>query len=85
VTPRLLWPSWRWMTVSGDALVGHLDGMCVTQLGGAKRRRTPAAVAVRRRSARTAAADHVRSRVGPLMTQELWTDRQLKPQVQPWA
>jgi hypothetical protein len=36
---------------------------------GAKRRRTPAVAAVRRSSARAAAGDHGRPRVGPLMTQ----------------
>jgi hypothetical protein len=52
-----------------DALVGHFDGVSVPQLDGARR-------GVVRRPSRPcgagapAAADHGRSRVGPLMTQK---------------
>ncbi len=51
-----------------NAFAGHLDGVGVPELAGAKRRRTPAAAAVRRSSARAAAGDQCRPRVAPLMT-----------------
>jgi hypothetical protein len=51
------------------AFARHLDRVSVAQLMGAKRRRTPAAAAVRRSSARAAAGDQCRPRVAPLETQ----------------
>jgi len=33
VTPRSVWPSWRWMTFKGS-FAGHLDGVRVAQLVG---------------------------------------------------
>src|SRR5215211_2395013 len=53
---------------------------------GAKRRLTPALVATRRNSVRTAAADHDRPRVGPsMMMQKSGPGRELGPCVQPRA
>ena len=32
VMPRLLWPSWRWMTSSGTAVAREFDGMGMAEL-----------------------------------------------------
>ena len=32
VMPRLLFPSWRWMTISGTPSTRHLDGVGVPEL-----------------------------------------------------
>src|SRR4051794_33327807 len=39
VMPRLVWPSWRWVTMSGTPLACHLDGVGVAEL---VRREAPA-------------------------------------------
>jgi threonine dehydrogenase-like Zn-dependent dehydrogenase len=69
VMPRLLWPSWRWMTISRTPSRASSTACACRSWCGAKRRRTPAAAAVRRSSARAAALAQCRPRVGPLMTQ----------------
>src|SRR4051794_24918201 len=51
------------------AFVSHLDGVGVSELIGRERRRTPALAEARRSSARAAAGDDGRPRVGPLITQ----------------
>ena len=51
-----------------NALVSHLDRMRVPELGGADRRSTPAASAVRRRCFRAADCSQWRPAVGPWMT-----------------
>ena len=51
------------------SLAGELDGVSMAQWCGANRRLTPASDAWRRNSARTAAADQGRPRVGPSITQ----------------
>src|SRR5215218_5934295 len=43
VTPTLLWPSWRWMTVSGTPSWAISTAWACLSWCGAKRRRTPAA------------------------------------------
>jgi hypothetical protein len=70
VMPRLLYPSWRWMTIRGTPSWAISTAWACRSWCGAKRRRTPACAAVRRRSARAAVLDQVRPRVGPLMTQK---------------
>src|SRR3954467_12682872 len=67
--PRLVWPIWRWMMMSGTPSWAISTAWAWRSWWGAKRRRTPAPAAVRRSSARAAGADHDRPRVGPLMTQ----------------
>src|SRR3954453_3253388 len=63
------WPSWRWMTMSGTPSCAISTAWAWRSWCGAKRRRMPAVAAKRRSSARAAAGDHGRPRVGPLMTQ----------------
>ena len=67
--PRLLWPSWRWMTMRGTPSSAISTAWACHSWWGANRRRTPAPAATRRRSARAAAGDNGRPRVGPLITQ----------------
>jgi len=67
--PRLLCPSWRWITISGTPSRAISTAWAWRSWWGAKRQRTPAAAAVRRSSARAAAGDQWRPRVVPLMTQ----------------
>src|SRR5215218_5923032 len=81
--PRLLCPSWRWMTINGTPSRAISTAWACRSWCGAKRRRTPAAAAVRRSSARAAADDQWRPRVVPLMTQEQRTDRELAPHLNP--
>ena len=66
--PRLLWPSCRWMTISGTPSRASSTACVWRSWCGANRRRTPARTAVRRRSARAAALAQCRPRVWPLMT-----------------
>src|SRR5829696_8535499 len=65
--PGLLWPSWRWMTISATPSRAISTACACRSWCGAKGRRTPAAAAVRRSSARAAAGDQWRPRVPPLM------------------
>jgi len=67
--PRLLYPSWRWMTISGTPSQATSTAWAWRSWCGAKRRRTPAAGAVRRSWARAAAVAQGRPPVVPLMTQ----------------
>src|SRR5919199_2635868 len=69
VMPRLVCPSWRWMTISGTPSRAISTACACRSWCGAKRRRTPASRARCRSSERAAAADHGRPRVGPLTTQ----------------
>src|SRR3954470_3534276 len=48
VTPRLRWPSWRWMTLSGTPSRASSIACACRNWCGAKRRRTPARDARRR-------------------------------------
>src|SRR3954471_14287362 len=48
--PRLLWPSWRWMTMSGTPSRAISTAWAWRSWCGATRRRTPAVAAVRRSS-----------------------------------
>ena len=64
-----LWPSWRWMTISGTPSRASSTAWACRSWCGAKRRRTPASTAARRISARAAALDQWRPRVEPLITQ----------------
>jgi hypothetical protein len=64
----LLCPSWRWMTISGTPSRAISTAWACRSWCGAKRRRTPAAAAVRRSSARAAACDRWRPHAVPLMT-----------------
>ena len=50
--PRLLWPSWRWITISGTPFASHLDGVRVPQL---VRREAPPDTGRDRRPAQVAA------------------------------
>src|SRR4051812_24827363 len=81
--PRLLWPSWRWMTISGTPSRAISTAWACRSWCGANRRRTPAAAAVRRSSARAAAGDQWRPRVVPFDDAQQRTDRKLGPQLQP--
>src|ERR671935_2804460 len=54
--PRLVWPSWRWMTISGTPSRAISTAWAWRSRCGAKRRRTPASRATRRSSVRAAAA-----------------------------
>src|SRR5215210_4327189 len=67
--PRLVWPSWRWMMISGTPSRAISTACAWRSWCGAKRRRTPAWRATRRSSDRAAAAAHGRPRVAPLTTQ----------------
>ena len=79
--PRLVCPSWRWMTISGTPSRAISTACAWRSWCGAKRRRTPASRATRRSSQRAAAAAHGRPRVAPLTTQKQRPDRQLHPRV----
>jgi hypothetical protein len=52
VIPRLLWPSWRWITVNGTPSCAISTACACRSWCGAMRRLTPAAAAVRRSSPR---------------------------------
>src|SRR4051812_47755057 len=69
VVPRLAWPSWRWITLSGTPSRASSTAWAWRSWCGAKRRRIPAWAASRRNSTRALALDHGRPRVGPSMTQ----------------
>jgi hypothetical protein len=69
VVPRLACPSCLWMMFSGTPSRASSSACAWRSLWGAKRRLTPARAATRRNSARTAAPDHGRPRVGPSMMQ----------------
>src|SRR5215213_2494688 len=57
--PRLLCPSWRWITISGTPSRAISTAWTWRSWCGAKRRRTPAAAATRRSCARAAAEDQL--------------------------
>src|ERR687898_260862 len=59
VMPRLVWPSWRWMTISGTPSRAISTACAWRSWWGAKRRRTPASRATRRSSERAAAGAQV--------------------------
>src|SRR5215208_6163629 len=67
--PRLVWPSWRWMMISGTPSRAISTAWAWRSWCGAKRRRTPAWRATRCSSERAAAAAQGRPRVAPLTTQ----------------
>src|SRR4051812_8475448 len=68
VMPRLAWPSWRWMTLSGTPSRAISTAWAWRSWCGAKRRLIPASTARSRSVVRTAEGDHGRPRVGPSMT-----------------
>jgi hypothetical protein len=81
--PRLLWPSWRWMTISGTPFARQLDGVRVPEL---VRREASA------HSSREGGPAHIRSGgfAGPVATTRRTvddakqrTDRKLNPQLKP--
>src|SRR3954468_16430136 len=53
--PRLLWPSWRWITMSGTPSCAISTAWAWRSWWGAKRRRTPACTASRLSEVRAAA------------------------------
>jgi len=65
----LLWPSCRLDDDEWYSFVGHLDGVGVAKLVRREASSDARVPATRRSSARAAAGDHGRPRVGPLMTQ----------------
>src|SRR4029453_18066696 len=67
--PRLVWPSWRWMTISGTPSRAISTAWAWRSWCGAKRRRTPASRATRRSSVRAAPAVRGRPRGGPVTMQ----------------
>src|SRR5687768_16512876 len=81
--PRLVWPSWRWTTISGTPSRAISTACAWRSWCGAKRRRTPASRATPRSSERAAAAAQGRPRVAPLTTQNSGPDRQLDPVLEP--
>src|SRR5215208_2389983 len=78
VVPRLAWPSWRWITLSGTPSRASSTAWAWRSWCGANRRRAPAWAASRRNSTRTPALDQDRPRVGPSMMQNSGP-RQLDP------
>src|SRR3954462_6003185 len=81
--PRLVWPSWRWMTISGTPSRAISTVWAWRSWWGAKRRRTPASRATRRSSERAAAAAHGRPRAGGGHDAEQRPDRKRAPGLQP--
>src|SRR5215216_2673884 len=81
--PRLVWPSWRWMTISGTPSRAISTAWAWRSWCGAKRRRTPVARATRRSSVRAAAAAHGRPARGTVDDAEQRPDRQLNAHVEP--
>ena len=68
---------------SAAHLAGHLNGVPCRNWCDAKRRRTPAARAMRRRSERAAFAEHGRPCAGPLTTQNSGRTSSLPPRLEP--
>src|SRR4051794_35911443 len=81
--PRLVWPSWRWMTISGTPSRAISTAWAWRSWCGEKRCRTPAWRATRRSSERAAAAAQGRPRVGALTTQNQRSDGQLDAHGEP--
>src|SRR4051812_38578165 len=81
--PRLVCPSWRWMTSRGTPSRAISTACACRSWWGAKRRRTPERAAVSRSWARAAAIDQARPRVGPADHAEQRSDRQLDTGLQP--
>src|SRR3954464_4227309 len=77
--PRLVCPSWRWITIRGTPSRAISTAWAWRSWCGAKRRRTPASAAVGRSCARAAA----RARGRPGEHAEQGADRQLDTKVQP--
>src|ERR671932_750714 len=69
VTPRLVWPSWRWITFSGTPSRAISTAWAWRSWCGAKRRRTPAWAASRRSCERAPVCGQDRPLVGPWMMQ----------------
>src|SRR5829696_7526477 len=80
--PRLLWPSWRWMTISGTPSRAISTAWAWRSWCGAKRRRTSASRATRRSSERAAAAALGRPR-RHIDDAEQRPDGQLDPRLEP--
>src|SRR4051812_9820281 len=81
--PRLLWPSWRWMTMSGTPSRAISTACAWRSWCGANRRRTPAAAAVRRSCARAAAVAQGSASRRPVDDAEQRTDGEVDAEVQP--
>src|SRR3954453_4004578 len=81
--PRLLWPSWRWMTISGTPSRAISTAWAWRSWCGAKRRRTPASAAVWRSCSRAAACVQARPTVWSGQDAEQRTDGQFDADSQP--
>src|SRR3954463_11948600 len=80
--PRLVCPSWRWMTIRGTPSRAISTACACRSWCGAKRRRTPAAAAVRRRAVRAAALEnlgHASGRGGRTQRPDGKFDSRLEP------
>src|SRR4051794_21014416 len=82
--PRLVCPSWRWMTIRGTPSRAISTAWAWRSWCGAKRRRTPASRATRRGCERAAAAAHGRLARRAVDDAEQRPDRQLDPGLEPW-
>src|SRR5215207_7012913 len=80
--PRLVWPRWRWIMISGTPSRAISTAWAWRSWCGAKRRRTPASRATRRSSERAAAAAQGRAR-GAVDDAEQRPDRRLNAHVEP--
>src|SRR5215217_2418456 len=79
--PRLLWPSWRWMTISSTPSWAISTAWACLSWCGAKRRRTPAAGAPQLGACR--GGRPVPSARRAVDDAQQRTDRQLTPHVEP--
>src|SRR3954447_19018189 len=81
--PRLVCPSWRWMTISGTPSRAISTAWAWRSWCGAKRRRTPASAAVWRSCSRAAPCDQARPPGPSGENAEQRADRQLDADAQP--
>src|SRR5215212_429649 len=82
--PRLLCPSWRWITTRGTPSWAISTAWACRSWCGAKRPRTSALAAVRRRSDRAAALGPAPAARGSGDDAEERPDGQLEACVEPW-
>src|SRR3982751_813420 len=81
--PRLLSPSWHWITMSGTPSSAISTARAWRSWWGAKRRRTPTVSAVRRSSARVAAGRPRSRSCRPVDDAEQRADQELDAHVKP--
>src|SRR5215217_8338519 len=81
--PRLVCPSWRWMTISGTPSRAISTAWAWRSWCGAKRRRTPASRATRRSSVRGGGGRPRPSAPGVVDDAQQGADRQLDPGLKP--